>query len=244
MEMKKISLQRMQWVFSKYMTENWKKDIRDFLILFFLCMIFSGNSIRTGLPYFFLYLMVLVNSANVFSVFGNRNKGTDYLMIPASTFEKLTVNLFIIHIFKTIGYFIMLVLGVKIGSWIYSMFVFTQITPAHFSEIVSVVTISTVLALISFQAAFIFGSLYFKKAAFLKSLLVSFIALTGMGLITALLIVNFLNINDPYYTAGFKLNIEPEMLNTGALILSAVTSLIPVVYFWVMSYLRLREMEA
>jgi hypothetical protein len=232
--------------------ERWRSDLRDFAMVFAFCAVCGWNYGAANIGVFFVILFTLIAASKTFSMFKNRAHGFDYLLVPVNTLEKTFTGIVLSHIYRILLYFIAFVLGLELGSFLYSF---------HPSNDTGILNIGKVLAwiptywnyILSFFAAlslFVFASVFFRKSAFGKTLLCYF----GFALIIVIVTVTIITammkniVMDPSINAwAFTMQDYEFTFKNMTLLgkISTVGSNIFIILFgWVMSFLRLREKEA
>ncbi|MDL2297221.1 hypothetical protein LJC37_04620, partial [Bacteroidales bacterium OttesenSCG-928-E04] len=191
------------------------------------------------------------SSAKFFSMFKNNSHGLDYLLIPANTLEKTVTGIILSQVYKVILYFIALALGIKFGSFLYSL---------HHTNIDGVLSIKElftwvpdnlnfIFTFFTVQAFFLFASVFFKKNAFLKTIMFYFAYCVVLVFILFSIVFILENhtglIKEAAYAANpfTFFNFTYENMTIFGKISTVVWSCIALLFPWVMSYLRLREKE-
>lgn len=247
--MNTFSIQRAKLLCSKYFIEHWKKDMMIFAIILII-NIFFGFIVRPGselgassLSY---VMTTLILASNIFYPLKRKDHALNYLMVPASNLEKVTVNIFLIHIYQTLALLVVTVAGLFIGKGIMTIVFPTQLNPLDFNLIFRVFDFDLFIRLIMFQAIFIFGSVYFKKNTFIKTglLIVGFlffIILFDIGFVLAFINKDYANISNMsveiFIDENFNFSIQHSEL------ISNLFCIFYTLIFWVLSFFRLRETE-
>ncbi|MDD2623004.1 MAG: hypothetical protein PHY06_08075, partial [Bacteroidales bacterium] len=89
-----LSLTRIKHLLNRYFIENWKKDLYVGLVL--LVIAFASNPMA-GFSSFVYIVMILLYTGRIFGNLAHKESAQHYLMIPASTSEKLITNIFLSH---------------------------------------------------------------------------------------------------------------------------------------------------
>ena len=238
MAMKNISLYRIGLLFKRYFSENWKKDVIVAAIIFAVEMLTSLEQETSDISWFLLFIFFILYSGRIFGMLGKPQRAINYLMLPASRGEKLTVNIILSHFY----YPILLIMASCLGIWASSFFCYFIYNEFTFKSIdfmgIWGVEWYFVLFLLLTNAVMMFGSVYFKKAAVIKTLLceaaffVAFMMVfSGIWLIT--LRNGFVLRSIDRLPAEWIINV----------IVSAIM-LVEIAFFWLLSYFRLKETEA
>lgn len=247
--MNTFSIKRVQLLCSRYFIEHWKKDVMVFGILL-IVNIFLGVFLTPGNDLGFSAFLVsgalLISASNIFYPLKSKKQTLDYLMLPASSLEKTTTNIFLIHIYQFLGVLIFTFAGLFIGKIIGAMAFPMRMNPLSFNLFFNVFNIEFIVEMTLFLALFIFGSVYFKKNAFIKTFLfliafIFIIALVDVGIIVAFLETDAANINNSSVSIVLENDFNFGLINgkkAGTLFCICYTLI-----FWVMSFYRLRETE-
>jgi hypothetical protein len=198
----------------KHWSENKKKymlapvAIAGLLLLWFTIIVLSDNhrivqEVQMGTYYTGLFLVGCLYGSTLFADLGSKTRGLNYLVVPASHFEKLLCSLFyaVVVFFTcyTAIFYVLDIVMLKAGNALaYSQWLKSHATGSVFvpSEIMNVfylkgrqdepnVLIYILLLYFVLQAIFIFGSVYFSKFSFIKTVIVSLL----IGLLITFLIV-------------------------------------------------------
>ena len=234
--MKNISFYRIGLLFKRYFCENWKKDVIVAAIIFAVEMLTSLEQETSDISWFLLFVFFILYSGRIFGMLGKPQRAINYLMLPASGCEKLTVNLILSHFY----YPVLLIVASCLGIWASSFFCYFIYDEFTFKSIEFIKISGTewyfVLFLLLTNAIMMFGSVYFKKAAVIKTLLCE------------LVFFKLYVISIAFF--AFKLAVfENAIITTPdqiywAKIISSSFMLCMIAFFWVLSYFRLKETEA
>jgi hypothetical protein len=248
-----MSIINIKHLISHHFISHWKRELKIFAIMIF-CAFFllraQDNVLET-----FVWLAVLYSLVELKSIYAE-NKGMTSMLLPAQTSEKI-VSTFIIHqIFYVLLSMAALALAYGI-TWLlvqktgYSFWRFFPLKEQSctFGQIVT-----ALLGIWCWQVVFVFGSIYFQRHPGLRILL----TLIGIGIITYILIsISFsiaLTHNIPYphfVTRLFDLT-NPSILESDGIFdnnftnfpgLFYILSAVHIIFWWLMSFLRLRETE-
>ena len=205
----------------------------------------------------FVWLAVLYSLVELKSIYAE-NKGMNYLLLPAQTSEKI-VSTFIIHqIFHVLlsmaalalAYGINWLIAQKMGNYYLDWVVYPlKCQIFNFSQVVN-----ALLSIWCWQVIFVFGGFYFKRHPGL-GILLTFI---GIGIITSMLIgictsmVISLNISYPHFVTRLFDLTNPSILESDGIFdnnftnfpdIFYILSAVHIIFWWLMSFLRLRETE-
>lgn len=144
-----------------------------------------GREVQTITFYFSLFAVGTFYASQYFSDLGSRAKGINFLLVPASAFEKLLCSLLytavlFLFVFTATYYLadvLMVVLArafsgaVQTGEKIAVVNVFDVLVLPFNSSM----TFNFLAFFISVQSAFLLGSVYFEKYSFIKTIICGFI---------------------------------------------------------------------
>ncbi len=198
----------------KHWSENKKKyilalvAIAGLLLLWFTIIVLSDNhrilqEVQMGTYYTGLFLVGCLYGSTLFADLGSKTRGLNYLVVPASHFEKLLCSLFyavvIFFTCYTAIFYVLDVVMLKAGNalaynqWLRSHATGSVFVPAEIMNVFYLkgrqdepnVLIYILLLYFVLQAIFILGSVYFSKFSFIKTVIVSLL----IGLLITFLIV-------------------------------------------------------
>lgn len=244
-----------------YFYENWKNDvIYNFVIMIVLSLMFvllAAWPFQNSVIYITAVVLIIYYPCRVFSKLHQASSRIHYLTIPASNSEKVVTGMFLANIYYVLGIMISITLGLLIsypimhiidpeyfaGLGIHNLgeFIMTY-TPLSFVK--SDEFAQMVLKLYAGIAAMFFAAIYFKKSPFWKMMLVGFIVslvvsaiMFGTEWLNVLATVPAEIRNGNYYKTEHYLATSSDWF-------SYVTYSLVIVYFYAMSFLRMRETEA
>ncbi|MCR5554157.1 MAG: hypothetical protein K6F29_01325 [Bacteroidales bacterium] len=248
-----MSIINIKHLISHHFISHWKRELKIFAIMIF-CAFFllraQDNVLET-----FVWLAVLYSLVELKSIYAE-NKGMNYLLLPAQTSEK-NASTFIIHqIFYVLlsmaalalAYGINWLIAQKTGLYFWTDYalkcqIFT------FSQVVN-----ALLSIWCWQVIFVFGGFYFKRHPGL-GILLTFI---GIGIITSMLIgictsiVITHDIHYPHFVTRLFDLTNPSILGSDGIFdnnftnfpgIFYILSAVHIIFWWLMSFLRLRETE-
>ncbi len=248
-----MSIINIKHLISHHFISHWKRELKIFAIMIF-CAFFllraQDNVLET-----FVWLAVLYSLVELKSIYAE-NKGMNYLLLPAQTSEKIASTFIIHQIFYVLlsmaalalAYGINWLIAQKTGLYFWTDYSLKwQIF--NFSQVVN-----ALLSIWCWQVIFVFGSFYFKRHPGL-GILLTFI---GIGIITSMLIgictsiVITHDIHYPHFvTRLFDLSQQTILQSDGYFDnnftnfpgLFYILSAVHIIFWWLMSFLRLRETE-
>lgn len=244
--MSTISLNRIKYLFLKYFIENWKRDISNFLILFIISM-FSGYGGVVSLSKMIFVILAFIYAGRIFGMLGYKPKGINYLLIPASTGEKTLVNLILVNIYYLAALYISYLLGFLLGDLVHTFIhgdIFSLV-PVKNSVYVDY---TTILSLLLCESILIFGSVYFKKKAIIKTVLYLFCFFLLIMVVDSSLVYFFTenhsivaSTNTYYLEKNFTG--ETAFFNEYGKKIAVGGTVFFTLFFWFLSFLRLKETE-
>lgn len=264
---------------TRHWAENRRRYLLSLLAIAGLLLAWNGfqfmmdkaSPLRTG-HQFVTYLVGLfltgcIYASTIFSPLGNKKEATQYLSVPASQLEKFLCAVFyavvLFFIFFTIVFYLVDIPMVKL-SRSFVGYSYTTINGKPVSEHMGIVNVFSnegsfaegsdtpvfLLAFFAFQSAFILGSIYFNRYAFVKTV----VALLLFAGISTFYIIKVVATHLP---AGWHLNGLLEWggyskaggslsITTAAWVQETFTFLvsycIPFVFYYI-AYTRLKEKE-
>lgn len=150
-------------------------------------------------------------ASQYFSDLGSRAKGINYLLVPASAFEKLLCSLLytvlLFFVVFTVAFYLVDVLMVAVANGFYGAEKLPE--KARVVNVFKIIllrfnrdtTINFLLFFFSVQAAFLLGSVYFEKYSFIKTVIGGFVA--GFALFCLMYFFNEQLLPEGDYPRGF-----------------------------------------
>lgn len=228
-----LSLTRIKHLLNRYFIENWKKDLYVGLVL--LVIAFVSNPMA-GFSSFVYIVMILLYTGRIFGNLAHKESAQHYLMIPASTSEKLITNIFLSHIYYVLLLSVFLVLGILLRALILAPLCDDT---SSCTFLIPYISFASYLSFLLFQSILVFGSVYFKKNAFIKTLL----SLSAFFFFLTMLVIFIIRMNVGSMTRlaeefdYYVRNPYPSYL------IPSIISIVFTCFFWILSYFRLRETE-
>jgi len=242
--MKNISFHRIGLLLKRYFVENWKKDLVVMGIVFaFEIVIFpyriASFTQKEPMSWFLLFVCFSLFSGRIFGMLGKPSAAVNYLMLPASRMEKLTTNIILSHFYYPPILIAASYLGVLGRSFLCTLLFEDYTTTGIGFTFFNTPVEAWVLILIIFlnNAVMMFGSIYFKKKAVIKTLLCE-----GAFAFASIILVFVIEII--LHKAGYIVTHVrfPEIKDYIANIMYTIM-ICTTVFFWVLSYFRLKETE-
>jgi hypothetical protein len=241
--MNTLSFHRIKHLFASYFISNWQKDVKALSIVLavnvFLSLLF-GTDITFGLM--LLVILSIFYAGRSFAVLGN-NGAINYLSTPANTSEKLLTNITLTHFYYPIALYLATMMGILLGGFLRTSTGFggNNILDTPFADSLSYnFIINTIIA----SSIFMFASVYFRKNAIAKTLFVFAILFFVFVFLVFAVGVPILK---PFaeslidFNANYFISIHDFKYFD---IFLYVFDYVILIFFWVLSYFRLRETEA
>ena len=273
-----FSFQRFLLLVSKTWSENRKRyllSIMAYISLVFVWFAFimltdESNPLAEGLQevtfFFSLFLVGPFFASQIFSDLGSKTKGTSYLMVPASTLEKLLCSL----LYAIVLFFIVIVLAFYIVDFI-AVLIANTFHPSYSSatagdgepfraHMINVfksrnfpsnasLSYYFIVVFAALQSAALLGSVYFEKFSYIKTV----ISLTLVWLVFGFLTFNVLSLFMPrgefgiiqYEFYGSERS-DNKIVELPFWIQQLIEYLLLygfTVIFWITTYFRLKEKE-
>ncbi|HOS15941.1 MAG TPA: hypothetical protein PKX15_02845 [Bacteroidales bacterium] len=231
-----LSLTRIKHLLNRYFIENWKKDLYVGLVL--LVIAFVSNPMAEFSSFVYM-VMVLLYTSRIFSNLAYKESAQHYLMIPASTTEKLITNIFLSHIYYVLLLLAFLVLGILLRALILAPYCDESLCYTFLKFKFNSFNFASYLSFLSFQSILAFGSVYFRKNAFIKTLLI----LSAFFFFLTILVIFIIRMNVGSMTLlveEFDYYVRNPNLNY---LIPSIISIVFTCFFWILSYFRLRETE-
>jgi len=244
--MSTISLNRIQYLFSKYFIENWKRDMSNFLILFIIAG-FSGYDGGFYLSKIIFVILAIIYAGRIFGMLGYKPKGMNYLLIPASAGEKTLVNLILVNIYYLAALYICYILGFLFGDLIHT-FIHGDVFSLDSVRNAASFDYTTILPLLLCESILIFGSVYFKRKAIIKTVLYLFCFFLLIMVVDSSLVYFFtenhsiVDSTNTYYLEKSFTGGSGFFSEYGKIFAIGGTIFFTL-FFWVLSFLRLKETE-
>jgi hypothetical protein len=250
-----FNFKRFNLLVLKHWAENRKRYVLSVMafvgllsIWFVFTMVVADSegpmSIDIQKPTFFLSLFALgtVYASQHFSDFGSRTRAANLLLIPASSLEKFlcsllyTALLFPIVFITT--YYLIDILMITIAKTFFvagdaaEKVSVLNVFKVDFFRFNSNLTLNFLLLFLSIQSAFLFGSVYFKKYNFIKTVISGFVVWIS-GAVLFYLLRHLLLRNAPG---------SVEMPDSTGMLFISLTYIAPPL-LWIMTYQHLKSKQ-
>ena len=235
-----------------YFLKNNRKDIIVFCIVTLVTLLINLLSSKgdTAVEIIIVVFLLFAYTSHIFNDLSDSSKSIHYLMIPANHYEKVVTNIILVNIY----YVLLLAFGVWIGYSI-AYVIHDQMFLSFFSSSGEYMARyrnninggNIILAIYTITSIFFFGSVYFKKRSFGKIILWSLL----IGLVFSLILIFVIWLNLKSIGANSINNYLPLTKNDPAFFnegffksISYLCQCIGIVYFYILSFFRLKETEA
>jgi len=229
-----------------YFYENWQKDIYSFGLVFVLAFLSTAVGIFDSvILYGGMVALIAIYPLRYFDKLHQSSSRIHYLMIPATNEEKVLTGIILTNIYFISLIFISAILGVLLGCGVLKLT--TPEMTINCKEMISRMLPSTVrsyMVIIMVVSVIFFGAIYFRKSPAWKIVLVSLAVFLVLGAIMAG--TEWLNVvmtvpaeirNGNYVRVEHSISENWEWS-------PYVTLCVITLYFYAMSFLRMRETEA
>lgn len=230
-----------------YFIENWKTDLYQFgmlaaIVLFGIIM--NGRVNSFNFPIFVSIMFLMIYPERLFRNLHAGSSKIHYLSIPASNSEKVVTNMLLANIYYVVGLVISSALGVVLAHLYLKVRGFEGVCFYNVFD----GNLNGILLIYATLAMFFFGSVYFRRKTTLSTIGVGMlIGVIFSVLVTLTLWVNGITLipkgaafRDYVWSYNSSISMSDAMEKTMiSLSLSA-----SIIYFYVLSFLRLKETEA
>ncbi len=244
-----MNIQNIKKLLKAYFIENWRRDILwtfgIVAIVSFLYTVFCGFDEWTNPATMIAGILLAFFPQRVFGHLNNSSSRIHYLMIPANYKEKVTVNFLLVNVYAILGLAFSLFVGYSLG---YLAVRFTALYPLTEGSFLSFfdrmfLDIDPLLNVCLLLSALFFGSIYFKKRTTLKTLACCVIIMLFFAIL--LFVVTWLNL---WHIVDGQIAFYHETGRSYALMshhnFSIAVKAIAIVFFYALSFLRMKETEA
>lgn len=229
-----------------YFYENWQKDLYTFgLVLIFAFLSMAWPSLNSFLGFSVIVVLIAIYPLRFFDKLHQPSSRIHYLMIPATNEEKVLTGILLTNIYFILLVFISAFIGALLGYGVLKLS--TPEMEMNFKEILGLMLPSSVrsyLFLITMVSIIFFGSIYFKKSPAWKIVLVCLAVFLVLGAImTGTEWLNVLMTVPAEIRNGNYIKVEHSIMSSSKWT-PYVINIVITVYFYAMSFLRMKETEA
>ena len=196
-----------------------------------------------------LFIGGLIVTSMVFREMHRKETAQNYLLLPASNFEKFFSRLLI----STVGFAAVTLVGLTLISYL-SEGINTLIFKRH-NQIFNPFTKTVWMLMAHYfvaQSVYFLGAAYFRKHNFIKTINVIFLILILVSILGVLFFrIIYFDIFDTFFgikdtslmIQWDKISLAPKTIDTLINIAKALYWLIPAPLFWTITYFRIKEAE-
>ena len=227
-----------------YFIESWKTDLFQFGILAAVVLFgtINGNSSNLNFSIFVACIFLMIYPERLFRNLHSNSQRIHYLSVPASNSEKVVANMLLANIYYVAGLVISCAVGLCLAHF---YMVMRYGNGLHLSLFIDG---ARILIIYGMLAVFFFGSIYFRKRSTLSTIGVNmllglvFTALLALTMWTngLLLIPKGAAYHDYIWSFDSSISLSDTMEN----IIGYVGLSLIIIYFYALSFLRLKETEA
>ena len=234
-----------------YFYENWQNDvIYNFLVMMAVALFSMLMSpFQVSAVFFAAFFLIVSYPCRLFSKLHKPSSRMHYLLLPATNGEKVVAGMFLANVYYILGIALSVIIGILLGYGIMCVArhevvdMFGMNLGLFFKESI-LQYVENILLLYASISAMFFAAIYFKKSPFWKLMLTGFVVSLVLGAI--MFGVDWLNeamtlpaeIRDGNYIK------TEHHIGTSDNWLQYVVPSVSIVYFYAMSFLRMRETEA
>jgi len=242
-----MNIQHIKNLLRLYFIENWKRDvIWTFGILCLATLLFVQMNPReySNAPEIIVAVIFLaITPDRLFKNIGRASQRIHYMMIPATSKEKIVTNILLANIYMVLGIAISIFVGYSLSYLILELRNIPDL-PSYMERYASLGTWD-LCGWLTFEAAlsiYFFGSIYFRRKGFIKTIGVC----AALGITFFLLYILVIGLNARCtlgpasadwisYNLSIYDSLEP---------LYIVGNIIAIIFFYGLSFLRMKETEA
>ncbi len=226
-----------------YFIESWKTDLFQFGILVAIVLfgtIMNGAGMQFAI--FCATIFLMIYPERLFRNLHSNSPKIHYLSIPASNSEKVVANMLLANIYYIAGLALSCVIGFGLAHLYLTMRGYDGV------NLGTCINGNGILLIYSLLAVFFFGSVYFRKRTTLSTIGVGM--LIGMIFATLFSLVLWVNgmilipkdavFGDYRWSFDFPEDLSERFLN----VLFYLSLSAEIIYFYALSFLRLKETEA
>jgi hypothetical protein len=252
-----FSFRRFNLLVSKHWAENKKRyglsvlALVGLLIIWFLFVLVVGDDemlsdeFQQSTYFLSLFAVGTFYGSQYFRDLASKPKGSNFLLVPASTFEKLLCSLMYTVVFFfivfTAAFYLVDILAVSIANTVPGLdkpegkIYLVNIFEVTFFSFNDNSTLNFLLFFFSVQSAFLLGSVYFKKYNFIKTIITGFVVWISLFLLVYFIVEHVL-------PEGKDNELLAQLPNWSTNLLRImVYGLAPLL--WIVAYYRLKQKQ-
>ena len=234
-----------------YFYENWQNDvIYNFLVIMAVALFSMLMSpFQVGVVFFATFFLIVYYPCRLFSKLHRPSSRMHYLLLPATNGEKVVAGMFLANVYYVLGIVLSLTIGLLLGYGILylvkpGIFDFHEMYLGRFFKDFILTYGKNALLVYASISTMFFAAIYFKKSPFWKLLLTGFVVSMVLGAI--MFGVDWLNelVTVPAEIRNGNYYKTEQYIATSDKWFPYVAYSVTIVYFYAMSFLRMRETEA
>lgn len=247
-----MNLNNIKNLLRAYFIENWKRDfIWTFIMMaaitFLMAIMMNIHTIYPTIAIVFVIMLFIFPERVFNSLYGN-SKSIHYLMIPATNSEKVVANMFLVNLYAPFFLLLSVFIGYSLGFLALKWYGLPYLGDymSHFKYINLGKKIFLLYMLLSVM---FFGCIYFRRRATLSTVGMALLAFVVIGVLAVLTL--WANVHLTLHTGlsdiaySFPSSVSPnETPKNGEEIINIILRSLVIVFFYAMSFLRLKETEA
>lgn len=231
-----------------YFIENWKTDLFQFGILAAVVLfgtIMNGRGGNLNFPIMVSLIFLMIYPERLFRNLHSNSPKIHYLSVPASNSEKVVTNMLLANIYYVVGLVISCALGLALAHLYLKVRGYDGLCLHNYMFDGNGAGILLIFASL---AVFFFGSIYFRRRTTLSTIGVGMlIGMIFSVLVTLTLWLNGLTLIPKDAAFGdyiWSFDSSISISDTMEKVMVYVGLSVGIVYFYALSFLRLKETEA
>ena len=238
-----MNIKNIKNLFNAYFIENWKTDLFQFGILAAIVLLSNLGGNDNNIPVVASSIFLMIYPDRLFRNLHSASSKIHYLSIPASTGEKVLVNMLLANIYMVAVVVLACAVGYGLAYlyWVMRGFEGAAFLGPHIYP-------SGVLFIYTMLSVFFFGSIYFRKRTPLSTFGVGLL----IGLIFSILFSLILWVNGmmlvpkgaAFHDYVWDFDISYSMSDKASDIFGYTLFSVAIVFFYALSFLRMKETEA
>lgn len=243
-----MNIKNIKNLLNAYFIENWKTDLFQFGILAAIVLfetIMNGNGGNLNFPIVVSLIFLMIYPERLFRNLHNNSQKIHYLSVPASNSEKVFSNMLLANIYYVAGLVVSCALGLVLAH------LYLKVRGCDglcFYNYMFDGNLNGILLIYAMLAVFFFGSIYFRRRTTLSTIGVGMlIGFVFSALITLTLWVNGLTLipkDAAFRDFVWSFDSSISMSDTMEKTMIYVGLSVSIIYFYALSFLRLKETEA
>lgn len=242
-----MNIKNIKNLFNAYFIENWKTDLFQFGILaaivLFGTLTSNSGGTYSNIPVVISSIMLMIYPDRLFRNLHSSSPKIHYLSIPASNGEKVLVNMLLANIYMVAVVVLACAVGYGLAHlyWIMRGF---DVAFHHGPHIYP----SGVLFIYTMLSVFFFGSIYFRRRTTLSTFGVGLLIVTFFSvLFTLTMWVNGMTLipkDAAFHDYMWDVSFSSSLSDTTSSIMAYITMAVTIIFFYALSFLRMKETEA